>query len=172
MEYKTICDGVAYKHKIKISFFSKERDLYLYTNDETFNDTNIFSSRRSIDIPTQIEGIGEFYDEKGGGNFETWEDADKHFGRINSQEIKGIKIDEKDINDSLIKITEAYGYTAIFPLLYHMQITKDDSENVVNWYPTTGSTTIQNKTQRYSIKKLGTFMDLEDLLIYMQKNDL
>ena len=160
------------KHTIEIEFFKRERILILHTDDDSFNDTNIFTSRKTIDIPTNIVGKGTEIYENGGGSYDSWEDVFKSYDRISSQDIKSITIDGKSINENYIKLAKAYGYEMMFPLLYHFQITKEDSENVVNWYPTTGSTTIQNKTQRFSIKKLGTFMDIEDLLIYMQKNEL
>jgi hypothetical protein len=160
------------KHEINIYLKTKNRVINLYTDDESFNDTNIFTCRKSIEIPKNVKGTAEDFCNDSGGYWDSWEELSRGFGRINSQDITDIIIDGKSINENHKKLAEAYGYEMIFPLLYHFQITKDDSENVVNWYPTTGSTTVQNKTQRYSIKKLGTFMDMEDLLIYMKKNDI
>lgn len=160
------------KHEINIYIKNKNRVINLYTDNDSFNDTNIFTSRKSIEIPENIEGTAEDFCDDGGGHWNSWKEISTGLGRWNSQEITDIYIDGKSINESYIKLAQAYGYTMIFPLLYHFQITKEDSENVVNWYPTTGSTTIQNKEQRYSIKKLGVFMDFENLLIYMKKNNI
>lgn len=159
-------------HEINIHLKTKNRVIKLYTDDDSFNDTNIFTCRKNIEIPKNIKGTAEDFCDDGGGWWNSWEELSIGFGKINSQEITDIIIDGKSINENYKKLAEAYGYKMMFPLLYHFQITKEESDNVVNWYPTTGSTTVQNKTQRYSIKKLGTFMDIEDLLIYMQKNDI
>ena len=159
-----------YKYKISISLRRKDRTINLYTDDDTFNKTKTFTSRRSIRIPTNVIGIGEDFDDGGGGIADSWKEMADRFGILNSQDIIDIEINDVSINDEYKKIVEAYGYTILFPLLYHFQITSEELPCVVNWYPTTGSTTIQVKGDKYSTESVGHFDDIEDLLIYIKDN--
>lgn len=171
MTYKCTASGKNYKNKISISLKDRNKIIYLYTDDDDFNKTNVFTSRRSMEIPKSIQGEAEYEYENGGGCWQSWEDVSDAFGKINSQEIIDVVINGNSINKEYEDLAKKSGYKMLFPLLYHFQIFRDDSNNIVNWYPTTGSTTVQDKTEKYSIEKLGFFDDFNKLLTYI-KNEI
>jgi len=161
-----------WKYKIEIFLKKRDRVIYLYTNDNSFNATNTFTSRRSISVPAEIDGIGEEYYENGGGLFESWKDLDYKLGEsLNSQLIDDVHINEVSINAPFIKLAKKYNCELKFPLLYHFQIFLKNSAWVYNWYPTTGSTIKQNLSVKYSIEKVGYFNDFEELLNYIKDSE-
>lgn len=164
MKYKPLGIDGTYTHKIEVFLKHRDRTLYLYTNDDNFNITNCFTCRRSLEIPTDIDGVAEDYHDDGGGVWESWKQIAEGFNPINSQGIIDIIIDGESINKKYEDKAKEYGFTMKFPLLYHFQIFKDDSNKVISWYPTSGATTLQIKDDKYSTKSLGYFDNFDDLL--------
>jgi len=136
-----------------------------YTNDNKFNATNVFTSRKSIEIPTYIEGVGEEYYENGGAWFNSWKEVSDYWGgTINAQIIDDVRINDVSINRPFIKLAKKYKCDLKFPLLYHFQIIPPTGKYVYNWYPTTGTSTKQDLNKKYSFHKVGYFNDFEELL--------
>lgn len=149
--------------KNKIDIYTKDRHYIIKTNDEDFNKGNIFTSRKSInfaDLSFLQEVEYEDHNDSGGGVTK-----DVEYIRLNAQEISSIFIDDIDINQAMINKAKWRGYKTKFPLLYHVQVFKDNF--VYNWYPTTGSTTKQNTEFKHSSESLGYFQTFDDLLFYI-----
>jgi len=164
MKFKPLGHDGAYKHQVGISLKYKETIIYLYTNDDNFNINNCFTCRRSLTIPTDIEGVSEDYNNSNGGTWKSWKEISDIFGNINSQGIIDITIDGVSINKKYEDKAKEYNFTMKFPLLYHFQIFKEDSNKVISWYPTSGATTLQIKDDKYSTKSIGYFDDFDELL--------